>query len=191
MPGVLEAIINNQKKMLESPFPNLVNGEIGRKILRRNEGKTTVLIGIYQDDFNPDNTLGPHITTTKLSAYYYNYPTLPDHMAMNLNNIYLAAIHKSKDVNNEDVSNHGVDPAIYALWNAINPLEEVGLYVDVHGTKQKVYLAVAQFYGDNLGLNTSFGFSRGFSTGYCCRVCEISRGDMITALDIIPGLLRT
>lgn len=31
MPSILEFIISNQKRMLESPFPNLVNGEIGKK----------------------------------------------------------------------------------------------------------------------------------------------------------------
>lgn len=81
-----------------------------KNILKRNEGKTVVFIGIYQDD--SDNPLGPHKKGTKLSAYYYSYPTLPEHLAMNLNNIFLAAIHKSNDVNNNEVIDHGIDPAI-------------------------------------------------------------------------------
>ncbi|KAL5276716.1 hypothetical protein ACFFRR_002128 [Megaselia abdita] len=119
MPGVLQAIINNQNKMLASPLPNLVNGEIGKEILRRNEGKTAIFIGIYPDDFNPDNPLGPYSSTTKLSSYYYNYPMLPEHMSVNLSNIFLAAVHKSKDVDNEDVYCHGVDPANFCYLGRV------------------------------------------------------------------------
>lgn len=190
MPGVLDSILTNQTRMLESPFPNLVNGEIGRNILQKSEGKTTIFLGIYQDDFNPDNPLGPHNSSTRLSAYYYSYPTLPEHLAFRLANIFLAIVHKSKDVNSQEVLDHGIDPAIYALWNAFRPLEIDEIELKIGGKKRRVHLALSQFYGDNLGLNTSLGFSRGFRAKYCCRICQINSETMKTCLDVALHLLR-
>lgn len=53
-----------------------------------------------------------------------------------------------------------------------------------------MYLAVSGFYGDNLGLNTSFGFARGFSGAFSCRICQIRKSEMVTSLDVILDLLR-
>lgn len=190
MPGVLATLIDNQNRMLRSPFPNLVNGAIGKEILRKNENKTVIFIGLYQDDFNPDNALGSNATSTKLSAYYYNYPTLPEHLAVNLKYIFVAAVHKAKDVNNKEVLEHGVDPGIYAIWGAFHPLEVDGLELEIDGQRRKVYLAISQFVGDNLGLNTAFGFSRGFTANYCCRICEIRKDVMESTYVLDPNILR-
>lgn len=84
----------------------------------------------------------------------------------------------------------GFDPALFALLDVFLPFEKEPIRINVNGTIKEVYIVVPQFYGDNLALNTVFGFNRGFKSNYPCRICMIPLTQMERTLAIPNELLR-
>ena len=92
IPKMLATIMHNQEMLMRGQsYKNMVNGSIRKSIMSSYNGKKVIPISIYNDDFNPDNTVSPHASDCKLSAFYYLLPTLPDHLSHNLKFIFLAA----------------------------------------------------------------------------------------------------
>lgn len=50
-----------------------------------------------------------------------------------------------------------------------------GSDVTINGVEKKIYFVVAAFLGDNLGINTMFGFNESFTSNYFCRFCRASK----------------
>lgn len=99
-------------------------------------------------------------------------------------------LHKSKDVNDDQVCSHGVDPALFALWDCLKDLEIEGLEVKVDARILKVRIIFLQMYGDNLALNVALGFSRGFNGHFSCRICTIKKNDLRACVYVRNDLLR-
>lgn len=187
--GILEIMLStqneaNQNKVNYGIYENVVDGSIWKKVIsyykEKDENATVIPVHFYNDDFHIDSPVSPHSGKTKMTAYYYHFPTLPDYLTTNIDYIFLAMLHRSKDVDNEKVCSHGVDPALFALWNNLKHMETNGIQVNVDGQTIKVYIVFLQMYGDNLALNASLGFSRGLSGSFSCRICIIHKSDMNT-----------
>lgn len=191
LPEVFDQIILNQANSKRSRnFRNITNGTVWAKIQESYVGKNVIPISLYCDEFISDNSISPHSKDCKLNAFYYNFPTLPDYVATNLQNLFVALLYKSKDVNQNDIAQHGCDPALIALLDVFLPFETEPIRIKVRGVTTEVYIVVPQFYGDNLALNTVFGFNRGFKSNYPCRICMIPLSQMEQALAIPNELLR-
>lgn len=192
LPDVLEKILENQiKSSLGTKYRNIINGNVWKNIKCLYSGKNCIPIALYCDEFLTDSPVGPHAKDTKLNAFYFSFPTLPDFVATNLSNIFVALLHCSKDVDQNEVAIHGVDPALFALLEVLIPLEKEGIMLNINGIEKRVYIVVPQFFGDNLALNTVFGFNRGFKSSYPCRVCIVSLKDMEKNTEINEEELRT
>lgn len=141
-------------------------------------GKKVIPIALYCDEFNPDSAVSPHAQDSKINAFYYSFPTLPDFVAVKLRNIFIALLYRSKDIDQNEVSKHGMDPALLNLLEVLIPLEKEGIIINVDGVKETVFIVAPQFFGDNFALNTVFGLNRSFSAYYTCRACTVHKQEM-------------
>lgn len=191
LPNVLERIIETQNESLMSDnYKNLVNGTVWSDILTSYVGKTVIPIALYCDEFNADSVTSPHSADTKLNAFYYNFPTLPDFIAFNVRNIFIALLYKSKDLNMKEVDAHGLNPSLRALIEVLNPLAREGITVSIDGVKKQVYIVAPQFFGDNEAINSVYGFPRSFTANYACRICMIHQLMMQFSLEELQELIR-
>lgn len=49
--------------------------------------------------------------------------------------------------------------------------------ININNKEQKIFFRLMFIVGDNLGLNTILGFSKGFNTQYYCRICTATKKD--------------
>lgn len=190
-PKVLENIIKTQNEsMVEGRYSNVASGEQWLDILRSYEGKTVIPIALYSDEFNPDLANGPHAKNNKLNAYYYSFPTLPAFLTPSIDNIFVALLHRSRDLDSKEIACHGMDPALYALLEVLIPLEQEGVLIDNNGVVERIYIVTLQFFGDNLALNTVFGFNPAFNGHYVCRACTQHKTIMQQSIEIPDELIR-
>lgn len=191
LPNVYSKIMENQiDSLMGTKYTNLVNGSVWTDIMKLYEGKDVVPIALYCDEFNPDKDTSSHAKDTKLNAYYYSFLTLPDYVATNIKNIFIALLYKVNDVDKKSVASHGIDPALHALLDVLIPLSREPIQINVDGVTQEIYIVAPQFFGDNEALNTVLGFSRSFSGAYFCRICMIHRTQMEFSVEINEELIR-
>lgn len=150
---------------------NFVQGNLWKSKKANFQSEDIVLpYFLYNDDFEPNNALGAHAGTDKLSAFYYNFPTVPKSLTA-LDSIFVAMIFKSSYVS------YGYDRCLYYLIDVIKKLETQGIEIVTNNVSRKVYFVLGLVLGDNLGLNSILGFSKSFSANYFCRLCKTPKCD--------------
>lgn len=178
MPNVFDEIMKTQnREIVDGFYSNLIDGELWKRLLDKFEGKIVVPIYLYYDDFQPDSALSPHAKASKLGAYYYSFPTLPDYLATNLKNIFIAVIVRAADINLEDIERQDYDPVMYAIFEVLIKLESEGILLNINGERKRIYIVLPQVLGDNLSLNGCLGFLMGFTAKYICRICVMPKDD--------------
>lgn len=71
-PKILQCILDHQEKMLKrTEHSHFLNCDIWKKLKDKFGDKDVVPIFLYNDDFGPDDTISPHGTSNKISAFYY------------------------------------------------------------------------------------------------------------------------
>lgn len=105
-PGILENILRIQNDTNNvHGFRNVVDGSLWKEVIayyrEKDEHAIVIPIHFYGDDFNIDNVVSPHSESTKMTAYYYHFPTIPDYITTKIENIFLPLVHRSKDVDSE------------------------------------------------------------------------------------------
>lgn len=191
LPNVFERIINNQSQVEQNGnYRNIIDGSLWKKIVESFQGKYVIPLFLYNDDFQPDSSVSPHSSSGKLGAYYYSFPTLPDYLATNLKNIFIAILVKVKEVDVNDVVSQEFDPALFALFEIFADLEKHGINLKINGKMETVYVVLPQFLGDNLAVNGSLGFPKGFTAIYICRICLMPKDIREKATGEILELLR-
>jgi len=167
-PGILDSYIKNQDLLKnDNGFTNFINSQLWKdKMLLFNEnGVIYIPYFLYFDDFEVNNPLGSH--SSSILGVYYSFPTAPEGLKSNLNNIFVAALFNSKDV-----KLIGNDKCFYFLVDEINELQSHGINVTLNDRKQfKIKFLLGLVVGDNLGVNSVLGFARSFSSNYFCRFC--------------------
>lgn len=171
LPGILKAIITNQNKYQSvsssKPISHFCQGKLWREIVQRNVGNTLIPIMIYNDDFTVDSGIGPHSSGTSISGFYYQFPSLPAHLKSKLQYIFVAMLALSKHL-----KECSPDSSLYMLLHVFTRLESNGLViVDETGKSHKIYIVLTNVLGDNLGIHTICGFTKGFNSGFYCRFC--------------------
>ena len=100
-----------------------------------------------------------YITTTSLRKF-----------SSTLDNVFLAQF-----IYSSDVKNFKIKKCFKDLCEELKYLANEGIEICVDGQKHRIYFAVLGILGDNLGLNTIFGFKESFSAHYYCRICRASK----------------
>lgn len=73
----------------------------------------------------------------------------------------------------------------------LQQLYQEGIKFTINGIEKVVYFRLCLVLGDNLGLNSIFGFVESFSANYYCRMCHIFSTVSKTLTKEDPTLLRT
>lgn len=132
--------------------------------------KFVVPFFLYFDDFEINNAFGSH--GSSLLGIYYSFPTAPEFLKFKLQNIFIAALFKSKDL-----KKFGNDVCFFKLIDIFNDLEKNGIEIGTNSEKRTIYFCLGLIIADNLALNNILGFSRSFSSKYFCRVCRMPNKD--------------
>lgn len=126
-----------------------------------------------------NNPLGSH--SSSIFGVYYCFLSAPFYLRSNLQNIFVAALFNTKDV--EAVRNY---KTFFKLIVQLNDLENNGLQLKLSGRSEKIYFSLGLIVGDNLGVNSVLGFSRSFSATFFCIFChsnKINTNILVTEVD--------
>lgn len=183
LPGVLSAILNYQKNLINESnasdgnvIRNVIQGSLWRELIANMDNDNIVIpLILYFDDFESGNALGSHAGAYKLGAVYVSIATIPPEKSSRLENIFVTQLFYSND---------RLLFGNYAIFNKIIEelkfLEEVG--IDVVWTKQnvKVKFVLVTLSGDNLGLHGILGYFESFMATHFCRFCLTTKADSET-----------
>lgn len=129
--------------------------------------KDVIQIQIGIDDFEICCAVKSKAVKHKVCGVYFQIRNVPPEIASKIDNIFLVALCNSKDLKN-DKKFHDF---LKIIVEDLKKLEKEGIRI---GTK--IYKAVLiNISCDNLGANCVFGFAKGFSAEYYCRICELTR----------------
>lgn len=174
LPLVLEKTLSNMENLKkQNTISNFIHGNIWKKITRCYENKIVIPYFLYIDGFEVNNPLSSHRGNQALTAIYYSFPTIPVQYLSKLENIFLALLFKSRDQ-----KTYGNDKCLKILIKELNDLATSGLQFNINGSKTTVYFVLGLLLGDNLGINSTLGFSSTFSHKYCCRFCKLSKNQI-------------
>lgn len=185
----LHITLENMKKLVAenqatNVITNIIHGEIWKSKVANVNNKVVIPYILYYDDLEINNALGSHAAEQSLAAFYYSFPTLPQHYLSSLENIFVALIYKSKD------SRHGNDACLNTLVEEIKSLEEDGLLLHAEGKQLNVHFILSAIVGDNLGVNSILGFTKSFSCSYPCRICKCSQLETVSVCKELPSKIR-
>lgn len=125
----------------------------------------SITLHFYYDECEPCNPIGSHSGNNKLGFIYWVIKNLPYYMQSGLKNINLASIFYSLDA-----IKYSYNKILEPLINDIRMLEN-GIELNTFYGCKFITASIALFTGDNLGVNSLFGFVESFSAKYCCRFC--------------------
>lgn len=186
LPNVLKDTLENTQTFLanDNEIKNIVNGKLWKSKMSLFSDKTAIPYIIYFDDFEINNPLGSHRGTQSIAAFYYSFPTLPQHYQSRLENIFPALFFRSK------YKQFGNDASLKLLVEQIKNLEEEGIDISFDNTTIKIYFVLALIVGDNLGLNSILGYTKSFSSNYFCRYCLCNKEETSYTVEEIESRLR-
>lgn len=189
LPNVLNSIIENQrflreKSINDNTLYNIINGPLWNSVLERfREDEIVIPLFLYEDDFNPDNGLGPHKADTELAAFYVSFPTLNNHVKDSTDHIFTLLMTKSAYLKAY------TDIILLRVVEQLVALEE-GIIVNLDTGPQRVHLITIAITGDNVAQNLIGGFPKALNSNGFCRVCTINRVDWLVTTQENPNLLR-
>lgn len=170
MKNVLSKTLNYMKTLeSKEKIENIIQTNFWKSKIS-NVISLTLPLFIYEDAFEPGNSLGSHAGIQSMSAMYCSIPCLPPEFRSQLNNIFLVQIAYASDI-----KTFGSKVAYDNVIKQLNTLSSDGIDINIGGTKIKLYFKLALIIGDNLGLNSMLGFTSSFNSNYFCRFCKISK----------------
>lgn len=138
-------------------------------IQKEEEGKETLAIDLYYDDFEVNNPLGSNTGTSTMCGFYFSLPNLPPYLRSRLSNIFLALLVEVKILKAEE----NLEVCTILLNKIFNALSKDGIRIMLNGEEKIIFFKIGLHKGDNLALNKTLGFAPSFSSNYFCRFCKI------------------
>lgn len=174
LPNVLTRTIDLIKKFEneEDKISNFVQGNTW-KIIKKSYQENDIVIPLflYHDDFEADNPLSSNAGNSKIAAFYYSFPIIPQYLLSSPKYIHEALLFPSS------LKNEGLEILLYPLIEIFKELEEKGIIVNIDGKEIKIYIVLSLIIGDNLAVNELTGFSKSFNSKYFCRFCITPKDD--------------
>ncbi|KAK9736409.1 hypothetical protein QE152_g12506 [Popillia japonica] len=170
----------------KTSISNIVQTDLWKNILKHFPAKIVFPISLYFDDFELNNPLGTHAGTYKVGAVYYSIPCLPPQYVSQLENIFLAQLHHTADLQKYDNTR-----VFSRLLRSFKQLEQNGIVISVDNLETNVYFIVILILGDNLGIHKMFGFHESFNSNNYCRFCRASKTVAATQITEHDATIRT
>ena len=167
-------------------YYNLFQGKRWNEILKAYGDKIVIPLYFYFDDFEINNSLSTAAGIHKIGGLYFSIAALPPRFSSTLDNIFLGQFIYTSDHKEFDNKK-----CFYILVQELKFLANEGIIINVNNEQKRVYFVVLGILGDNLGLNTIYGFKKSFSSNYYCRICRASKEDAKTLCRECTGLIRT
>ena len=167
MPNVLEKIFQHVKNCKNSTSMNSIfKSKTYERLEKIYENKYFMPVVVYSDDFEINNPIGSRRVKNKIGAVYQTIYGLPPEYASQLQNIFLLQLHKyidHRDLGNKKIFN--------SIIKYLQVLQDEGILVKFNDTTIRIYFPLYAILGDNLGLNTILGYSKGSNSNFPCRIC--------------------
>lgn len=186
-PGVFHAILEYMASLDSEPtdcVSNFIQSELWKSKVKNKSGIHIPLFKFY-DDYNVNNSLGPHADSGKLGGVYCSIPVLPPKIRSLVDNIFVVLLFKSHD--RELFSN---DVVFHKIIEELEDLQENGITICVDNVSHVVHFRLGLVIGDNLGVNSMFDFVSCFTANHSCRFCKIHRDALHFCSVEDPSLLR-
>jgi len=145
-----------------------------RHSLFNDSSKLTIMLQVFYDDMGTTNPLRGNSVMCNVGAFYYTLQNLPPYYNSCHANVHLLALCYSADL-----KRYGFDPVIAKFVSEINRLSTDGFCgcFPLLGQRQ-VFVGLCNIAGDNLALNSLFGFVESFSGDYFCTMCLCTKADV-------------
>ena len=189
IPGVFQEIHHYIEKLNRESYiiSNIMQGQLWLKNYKNKFINEIILpLYIFCDELEVGNPLGSHAGINKFAAVYASIACLPPRFASRLSSILLTMLVHAKD--HKEFGNKKV---FSKLVNELNFLRNEGIIVDLNGSKQIVKFQLVLILGDNLGLNSMFGFVQSFKCDFSCRICKITQQESSIMCRENENALRT
>ena len=143
-------------------------------------------IGLYYDDFGVVDALGNKASKYKLGGLYFTILNVPKHLRSKVKSTFLTLLCKT-----QHLKRFGWDVLLKPLINDIKNLKVEGITVGYGDGSVKIKGDISCVVGDNLALNAIGGFTECFSSGLCCRSCDLSVDEQQRVFEEDKARLRT
>lgn len=188
LPNVFDEIIGNQRRLKNNSerdncLYNFINGPLWREVELSYADDNIIPLFFYQDDFTPDNVVGPHKSETSLSTFYSSLPTMPAFTLASSYSVFPIMVSKSTFVKEQ------TNVAVMHVFNKLRLLED-GIYIDLPNRNIKVKIIPILNVGDNISLNLLQGFETSPRSTFFCRTCIMPMDLMNRAVRDDEDLLR-
>ncbi|XP_074657114.1 uncharacterized protein LOC141910282 [Tubulanus polymorphus] len=162
--------LENYHQSINETYRDIFDGRVYKNIELFQRLQVSLKIILYQDSFEVVNPLGSAKTKHKILAVYFNLANFLPHHRSKIDPMQLVLLCTEKNV-----KEFGFDNVLSVLVNDLKDLETNGIsYRD-----GKIFGAVVNITGDNLGSHAIGGFVENFSGEYFCRYCLITRADLL------------
>lgn len=177
LPQFLNELLNHIDKLMNRPsyeISNIIQTNFWHNQIKHNLDSSVIYlpIHVYFDDFEPLNVLGSHSGAYKIGATYMNIPCLPECAVSKLKHMFLLMLFFS-----DDRSHLGNKTIFSPIIQILNSLFDNGISVN-HSKIRTIKFITCHVLGDNLGLNSLFGFTENFVAHFYCRICRLNRDEM-------------
>ena len=168
LPGVFDETLSYFEKLksFDCIVSNIIQSSFWKTKIANNEEKTVLPSTLFFHDYENNNCIASHKGVSKCGAVYLSLPCLPPHMVSKLENIILFALFNTLDraiYKNNVVFSKVIEELLY--------LQKVGISITHQGSGKQIFFKLCLIIGDNLGLNSIFGFQESFSAHKFCRFC--------------------
>lgn len=153
---------------------NVVQGQYWRRRFE-NCGKIVIPLYFYVDAFEVGNPLGSHAGLHKISGGYLTVACIPPEYSSSLNNIFVTLL-----FNADDRKTFGNEKVFKPLIKDLKELHDNGLSFNTSTFSGKVYFALANLLGDNLGNHEITDFACSFMAKFPCLWCKATKEETKT-----------
>lgn len=170
--GIMQKVLDQIDSLEKSDNVNhFVNGRVWKNIKNKykydNPATVCIPLWMYADEYEINDSQGPHNKVDSVCGIYFHCPCLPENMISKLSSILVAGI-----VRKVTIHETGVDALVKELIAPFVKLEEEGMMIQIEEKSIKVRFILSLFQGDNLGVHSLLSLSRGFNASYYCRFCR-------------------
>ncbi|XP_044582966.1 uncharacterized protein LOC123263985 [Cotesia glomerata] len=136
------------------------------------ENKIVIPLYLYYDDFEVCNPLSTAAGIYKIGGLYFSIAALPPEFSSSVDSIFLAQL-----LYTSDLKTFGNEKCFSNVIEQLTDLANTGVSIIIDGDTKHLFFVTVGILGDNLGVNSIFGYNESFVATYFCRFCQASKAE--------------